>query len=65
MPLGVKQHIGQNNWSPVRGNCAQEGHRYLARPNNDMDTNGTTARDKSNQNFSDFLYHGTKTKRDY
>ena len=33
----------------MHGNCAQEGHRYLARPNNNMDTNGTNAQDKTNQ----------------
>ena len=26
---------------------------------------GTAERDKSHQNFSDILYHGEKTKRDY
>jgi len=65
MQAGAQQTIGQNNWSPVRGNCAQEGHNYLARPKNDMDTKSTKERDKSNQNFSDILYHGAKTKRDY
>lgn len=65
MPAGARQTIGHNNWSPARGNCTQEGHHYLARPKHDMDTHGITARDKSNQNFSDILYHGAKTKRDY
>ena len=65
MPAGARQKFGQNNWSPARGNCAQKGHNYLARPNSDMDTKGTAERDKSNQNFSDILYHGAKTKRDY
>ena len=65
MPAGARQTIGHNNWSPARGNCTQEGHHYLARPKHDMDTPGITARDKSNQNFSDILYHGAKTKRDY
>lgn len=65
MPAGATQNVGQNNWSPARGNCAQDGHNYLARPNTDMDTKGITERDKSNQNFSDILYHGAKTKRDY
>ena len=65
MPAGARQTIGHNNWSPARGNCTQGGHHYLARPKYDMDTHGITARDKSNQNFSDILYHGAKTKRDY
>ena len=65
MPAGARQTIGHNNWSPARGNCTQEGHHYLARPKHDMDTHDITARDKSNQNFSDILYHGAKTKRDY
>ena len=65
MPAGARQTIGHNNWSPARGNCTQKGHHYLARPKHDMDTHGITARDKSNQNFSDILYHGAKTKRDY
>jgi non-heme Fe2+,alpha-ketoglutarate-dependent halogenase len=65
MPAGARQTIGHNNWSPARGNCTQKGHHYLARPKHDMDTPGITARDKSNQNFSDILYHGAKTKRDY
>ena len=65
MPAGARQTIGHNNWSPARGNCTQKGHHYLARPKHDMDTHDITARDKSNQNFSDILYHGAKTKRDY
>ena len=65
MPAGAKQTIGHNNWSPARGSCAQKDHHYLARPKHDMDTHGIAAREKSNQNFSDILYHGAKTKRDY
>jgi len=65
MPKGARQTIGQNNWSPVRGNCAQKGHNYLDRPITDMAPKSAIARDQSNQNFSDILYHGAKLKRDY
>ena len=65
MPAGAKQTIGQNNWSPVRGHCAQKGHRYLPRPQQDMTASSVQVRDQSNQNFLDILYHGAKIKRDY
>jgi len=65
MPAGAKQHIGQNYWSPVRGECSQQGHSYLARPYADMDANSAIEREKANKNFSDILYSGAKTKRNY
>ena len=65
MPAGAKQTIGHNNWSPMRGHCAQEGHSYLPRPQQDMASSSVQVRDQSNQNFLDILYHGAKIKRDY
>ena len=65
MPAGAKQTIGDNNWSPVRGHCTQEGHHYLPRPQQDMAASSVQVRDQSNQNFSYILYHGAKIKRDY
>ncbi|MDB4001841.1 phytanoyl-CoA dioxygenase family protein [Oceanospirillaceae bacterium] len=65
MPAGATQTIGQNNWSPARGHCAQDGYHYLPRPQIDMASESVMTRDKCNQNFSDILYHGAKSKRDY
>jgi len=65
MPTGAKQHIGQNYWSPARGNCSQPEHSYLARPQVDMDANSIIERDKANKNFSDILYDGAKIKRNF
>jgi non-haem Fe2+, alpha-ketoglutarate-dependent halogenase len=65
MPTGARQTIGKNYWSPVRGRCAQAGDVALKRPNHDMNPTGIAERDKANKNFSDILYHGAKTKRDY
>ena len=65
MPAGAKQTIGHNDWSPVRGHCAQKGHSYLPRPQQDMAASSVQVRDQSNQNFSDILYHGAKINRDY
>jgi len=63
MLAGAKQNIGQNNWLPARGDCSQEGYSYLARPENDMDTNSTFERDRANKNFADILYHGAGGKK--
>jgi hypothetical protein len=65
MPTGARQTIGKNYWSPVRGRCAQASDVALKRPNHDMDPTGIAERNKANKNFSDILYHGAKTKRDY
>ena len=65
MPAGARQTLGDNYWSPMRGDCWQSDFIELKRPDADMDEVGVGERDKANRNWASILYQGAEKKRAY
>ena len=65
MPKGAKQVIGENYWSPVRGDCMQAEFTTLNRPKADMGKKMISERNRVNENWSTILYQGASKKRAY
>lgn len=65
MPPHVRQVIGKNYWLQVRGENQRENSIALHRPQFDMDPIGVADRKLANDNWSEILYQGARTKRAY
>jgi ectoine hydroxylase-related dioxygenase (phytanoyl-CoA dioxygenase family) len=66
MPNNVKQIVGRNLWTHVRGQKRQDdGGMLLDRPRFNMDPNTVAQRKIANENLSEILYKGAKEKRNY
>ena len=66
MPNNVKQIIGRNIWTHVRGLKRNDMDGILLdRPKFNMDPNTVAQRTIANENLSNILYKGAKEKRSY
>jgi ectoine hydroxylase-related dioxygenase (phytanoyl-CoA dioxygenase family) len=66
MPNNVKQIVGRNLWTHVRGQKRQDDDGILLdRPRFNMDPNTVAQRKIANENLSEILYKGAKEKRNY
>ena len=66
MPPAIDQVVGQNIWTHVRGKRRQDRNGLsLDRPKYNMDPVTVSQRKIANENLSDILYKGAKTKRNY
>ena len=66
MPNNVKQIVGRNLWTHVRGPKRQDDDGMLLdRPRFNMDPNTVAQRKIANENLSEILYKGAKEKRNY
>ena len=66
MPNKVKQIVGRNLWTHVRGQKRQDDDGMLLdRPRFNMDPNTVAQRKIANENLSGILYKGAKEKRNY
>ena len=66
MPNNVKQIVGRNLWTHVRGQNRQDDDGMLLdRPRFNMDPNTVAQRKIANENLSEILYKGAKEKRNY
>ena len=66
MPNNVKQVIGRNIWTHVRGLKRDDMDGILLdRPKFNMDPNTVAQRTIANENLSNILYRGAKEKRSY
>ena len=66
MPNNVKQIVGRNLWTHVRGKKRQDDDGVLLdRPRFNMDPNTVAQRKMANVNLSEILYKGAKEKRNY
>jgi len=66
MPNNVKQIVGRNLWTHVRGQKRQDDDGMLLdRPRFNMDPNTVAQRKIANENLSEILYKGAKEKRNY
>ena len=66
MPNNVKQIVGRNLWTHVRGQKRQDDDGILLdRPRFNMDPNTVAQRKIANKNLSEILYKGAKEKRNY
>ena len=66
MPNNVKQIVGRNLWTHVRGQKRQDDDGMLLdRPRFNMDPNTVAQRKIANKNLSEILYKGAKEKRNY
>ena len=66
MPNNVKQIVGRNLWTHVRGQKRQDDDGMLLdRPRFNMDSNTVAQRKIANENLSEILYKGAKEKRNY
>ena len=66
MPNNVKQVIGRNIWTHVRGLKRDDMDGILLdRPKFNMDPNTVAQRTIANENLSNILYKGAKEKRSY
>lgn len=66
MPNSIEQHIGENQWLPVRGQPrTQPGTIHLKRPSSTLDQASILERENCNKNFSDILYNGAQQRRRY
>ena len=66
MPNNVKQIVGRNLWTHVRGQKRQDNDGMLLdRPRFNMDPNTVAQRKIANENLSEILYKGAKEKRNY
>ena len=66
MPNNVKQIVGRNLWTHVRGQKRQDDDGMLLdRPRFNMDPNTVAQRQIANENLSEILYKGAKEKRNY
>ena len=66
IPNNVKQIVGRNLWTHVRGQKRQDDDGMLLdRPRFNMDPNTVAQRKIANENLSEILYKGAKEKRNY
>ena len=66
MPNNVKQIVGRNLWTHIRGQKRQDDDgMLLERPRFNMDPNTVAQRKIANENLSEILYKGAKEKRNY
>ena len=66
MPNNVKQIVGRNLWTHVRGQKRQDDDGMLLdRPRFNMDPNTVAQRKIANANLSEILYKGATEKRNY
>ena len=66
MPNNIKQIVGRNLWTHVRGQKRQVGDGiFLDRPRFNMDPRTVAQRKIANENLSEILYKGAKEKRNY
>ena len=66
MPNNVKQIVGRNLWTHVKGQNRQDDDGMLLdRPRFNMDPNTVAQRKIANENLSEILYKGAKEKRNY
>ena len=66
MPNNVKQIVGRNLWTHVRGQKRQDDDGMLLdRPRFNMDPYTVAQRKIANENLSEILYKGAKEKRNY
>ena len=66
MPNNVKQIVGRNLWTHVRGQKRQDDDGMLLdRPRFNMDPNTVAQRKIANENLSEILYKGAKEIRNY
>jgi hypothetical protein len=62
----IKQVVGQNIWTHVRGQKRQDDDgMLLERPKYNMDPDTVAQRKIANENLSNILYKGAATKRSY
>jgi len=66
MPPTIEQVVGRNIWTHIRGKRRQDSDGLiLDRPQYNMDPVTVSQRKIANENLSDILYKGAKTKRNY
>jgi len=66
MPPSIKQVVGRNIWTHVRGKQRQDRNGLsLDRPKYNMDPVTVSQRKIANENLSEILYKGAKKKRNY
>jgi ectoine hydroxylase-related dioxygenase (phytanoyl-CoA dioxygenase family) len=66
MPPNIKQIVGRNIWTHVRGKKREdEDGILLDRPKFNMDPATVEQRRIANENMSEILYNGAKIKRNY
>lgn len=66
MPTNIEQTIGENNWTHIRGKKRHYTDGIMFdRPRFDMDPVTLSQRVKSEENFANILYKGSKIKRNY
>ena len=66
MSPAIEQVVGRNIWTHIRGNQSQDRDGLsLERPKYNMDPVTISQRKIANENLSDILYKGAKTKRNY
>ena len=66
MPPNIKQIVGRNIWTHVRGKKREDENGILLdRPNFNMDPATVEQRRIANENMSEILYNGAKIKRNY
>jgi len=66
MPPAIKQVVGRNIWTHIRGKKRQDRDGLsLDRPKYNMDPVTVSQRKIANENLSNILYKGAKTKRNY
>jgi len=66
MPPNIKQIVGRNIWTHVRGKKREdEDGILLDRPKFNMDPTTVEQRRIANENMSEILYNGAKIKRNY
>ena len=66
MPNNIKQVVGRNLWTHVRGQKRQDDDGVLLdRPRFNMDPTTVEQRKIANENLSEILYKGAKEKRNY
>ena len=66
MPNNIRQIVGRNLWTHVRGQKRKdEDGMLLNRPRFNMDPKTVAQRKIANENLSEILYKGAKEKRNY
>ncbi len=66
IPPSIQQVVGRNIWTHIRGRKRHdEDGMTLERPKHNMDSITVAQRRVANENLSEILYKGAKTKRNY
>jgi hypothetical protein len=66
MPPSIKQAVGKNIWTHIRGKDRQDyGGIKLERPRYDMDPVSVSQRKIADKNLANILYKGAEIKRNY